>query len=41
MKAIQDSDYEVIVLDENNSTVLPDADSHSSGPPSIKASLLQ
>lgn len=32
---IQDGDYEVIVVDENNSSVLAD-DSHSSGPPSIK-----
>lgn len=31
----QDGDYEVIVVDENNSSVLAD-DSHSSGPPSIK-----
>lgn len=31
----QDGDYEVIVVDENNSPVLAD-DSHSSGPPSIK-----
>lgn len=30
-----DGDYEVIVVDENNSSVLAD-DSHSSGPPSIK-----
>lgn len=34
---IQDGDYEVIVVDENNSSVLAD-DSHSSGPPSIKVS---
>ncbi|XP_055302307.1 neurobeachin isoform X10 [Sitodiplosis mosellana] len=33
---IQDGDYEVIVVDENNSSVLAD-DSHSSGPPSIKS----
>lgn len=32
---VQDGDYEVIVVDENNSSVLAD-DSHSSGPPSIK-----
>lgn len=32
---IHDGDYEVIVVDENNSSVLAD-DSHSSGPPSIK-----
>lgn len=32
------SDYEVIVVDENNSSVLADNDSHSSGPPSIKVS---
>lgn len=34
----QDGDYEVIVVDENNSSVLAD-DSHSSGPPSIKVYL--
>lgn len=38
-RAIQDGDYEVIVVDENNSSVLADQDSHSSGPPSIKVSL--
>ena len=32
------NDYEVIVVDENNSSVLADNDSHSSGPPSIKVS---
>lgn len=37
-RAIQDGDYEVIVVDENNSSVLADQDSHSSGPPSIKVS---
>lgn len=31
----RDGDYEVIVVDENNSSALAD-DSHSSGPPSIK-----
>lgn len=31
----QDGDYEVIVVDENNSSAMAD-DSHSSGPPSIK-----
>lgn len=37
--ALQDgNDYEVIVVDENNSSVLADNDSHSSGPPSIKVS---
>ncbi|KAJ6638678.1 Neurobeachin, partial [Pseudolycoriella hygida] len=36
-RAIQDGDYEVIVVDENNSSVLADQDSHSSGPPSIKS----
>ncbi|KAJ6638745.1 Protein distal antenna [Pseudolycoriella hygida] len=35
-RAIQDGDYEVIVVDENNSSVLADHDSHSSGPPSMK-----
>lgn len=34
-----DGDYEVIVVDENNSSVLAD-DSHSSGPPSIKVRYL-
>lgn len=33
---MQDGDYEVIVVDENNSSVLADNESHSSGPPSIK-----
>lgn len=37
-RTIQDGDYEVIVVDENNSSVLADQDSHSSGPPSIKVS---
>lgn len=32
------NDYDVIVVDENNSSVLADNDSHSSGPPSIKVS---
>ncbi len=36
---MQDGDYEVIVVDENNSSVLADQDSHSSGPPSIKVSV--
>uniref|UniRef100_A0A6P4F7P5 Neurobeachin isoform X10 n=1 Tax=Drosophila rhopaloa TaxID=1041015 RepID=A0A6P4F7P5_DRORH len=36
-RQIQDSDYEIIVVDENNPSVLADNDSHSSGPPSIKA----
>ncbi|XP_059616700.1 neurobeachin isoform X3 [Phlebotomus argentipes] len=36
-RTIQDEDYEVIVVDENNSSVLADNESHSSGPPSIKA----
>ncbi|XP_037030161.1 neurobeachin isoform X5 [Bradysia coprophila] len=35
-RAMHDGDYEVIVVDENNSSVLADQDSHSSGPPSIK-----
>lgn len=34
-RTVHDGDYEVIVVDENNSSVLAD-DSHSSGPPSIK-----
>ncbi|XP_071453109.1 neurobeachin isoform X4 [Hetaerina americana] len=33
-----DGEYEVIVVDENNSSVLADNDAHSSGPPSIKGS---
>lgn len=34
---MQDGDYEVIVVDENNSSVLAENESHSSsGPPSIK-----
>lgn len=37
-RTIQDEDYEVIVVDENNSSVLADNESHSSGPPSIKVS---
>lgn len=37
-RQIQDSDYEIIVVDENNPSVLADNDSHSSGPPSIKVS---
>ncbi|XP_055712581.1 neurobeachin isoform X4 [Phlebotomus papatasi] len=36
-RTIQDEDYEVIVVDENNSSVLADNESHSSGPPSIKS----
>lgn len=35
-RTIQDGDYEVIVVDENNSSVLAENESHSSGPPSIK-----
>ncbi|XP_047003519.1 neurobeachin [Schistocerca americana] len=31
-----DGEYEVIVVDENNSSVLADHDTHSSGPPSLK-----
>ncbi|KAM7346343.1 A kinase anchor protein rugose isoform 12-T19 [Cochliomyia hominivorax] len=38
---LQDGDYEIIVVDENNSSVLADNDSHSSGPPSIKNPKLQ
>lgn len=33
---MQDGDYEIIVVDENNPSVLADNESHSSGPPSIK-----
>ncbi|KAG5684962.1 hypothetical protein PVAND_014167 [Polypedilum vanderplanki] len=37
-RTIQDGDYEVIVVDENNSSVLAENESHSSsGPPSIKS----
>nr|CAD7455504.1 unnamed protein product [Timema tahoe] len=32
----EDGEYEVIVVDENNSSVLADHDIHSSGPPSLK-----
>uniref|UniRef100_A0A182SCP0 Uncharacterized protein n=1 Tax=Anopheles maculatus TaxID=74869 RepID=A0A182SCP0_9DIPT len=35
-QSMQDGDYEVIVVDENNSSVIADNDSHSSGPLSIK-----
>lgn len=35
-RTIQDGDYEVIVVDENNSSGLAENESHSSGPPSIK-----
>ncbi|XP_069686520.1 neurobeachin isoform X3 [Periplaneta americana] len=34
----EDGEYEVIVVDENNSSVLADHDTHSSGPPSLKGS---
>lgn len=37
-RTLQDGDYEIIVVDENNPSVLADNDSHSSGPPSIKVS---
>ncbi|XP_055586011.1 neurobeachin isoform X11 [Uranotaenia lowii] len=37
-RSLQDGDYEVIVVDENNSSVIADNESHSSGPLSIKAS---
>ncbi|XP_055524879.1 neurobeachin isoform X3 [Wyeomyia smithii] len=37
-RSLQDGDYEVIVVDENNSSVIADNDSHSSGPLSIKGS---
>ncbi|XP_058444149.1 neurobeachin isoform X16 [Malaya genurostris] len=36
-RSLQDGDYEVIVVDENNSSVIADNDSHSSGPLSIKS----
>ncbi|XP_035904627.1 neurobeachin isoform X19 [Anopheles stephensi] len=36
-QSMQDGDYEVIVVDENNSSVIADNDSHSSGPLSIKS----
>ncbi|XP_039429666.1 neurobeachin isoform X12 [Culex pipiens pallens] len=36
-RSLQDGDYEVIVVDENNSSVIADNESHSSGPLSIKA----
>ncbi|XP_046801790.1 neurobeachin isoform X2 [Lucilia cuprina] len=36
-RTIHDGDYEIIVVDENNPSVLADNDSHSSGPPSIKS----
>jgi hypothetical protein len=32
----EDGEYEVIVVDENNSSILADPDIHSSGPPSLK-----
>ncbi|XP_055840735.1 neurobeachin isoform X8 [Episyrphus balteatus] len=38
-RTIQDGDYEIIVVDENNPSVLADNDSHSSGPPSIKSNV--
>lgn len=40
-RTIQDGDYEIIVVDENNPSVLADNDSHSSGPPSIKVSFMK
>ncbi|XP_063239810.1 neurobeachin isoform X3 [Bacillus rossius redtenbacheri] len=33
-----ETEYEVMVVDENNSSVLADPDTHSSGPPSLKGS---
>ncbi|XP_058126890.1 neurobeachin [Anopheles coustani] len=36
-QSMQEGDYEVIVVDENNSSVIADNDSHSSGPLSIKS----
>ncbi|XP_055616810.1 neurobeachin isoform X5 [Toxorhynchites rutilus septentrionalis] len=38
-RSLQDGDYEVIVVDENNSSVIADNDSHSSGPLSIKTTV--
>lgn len=35
-----DGEYEVIIVDENNSSILADHDVTSSGPPSTKVSLL-
>jgi hypothetical protein len=32
----EDGEYEVIIVDENNSSILADPDTHSSGPPSLK-----
>ena len=32
----EDGEYEVIVVEENNSSVLADPDAHSSGPPPLK-----
>ena len=32
----EDGEYEVIVVDENNLSILADSDAHSSGPPSLK-----
>lgn len=40
-RTIQDGDYEVIVVDEHNSSVLAENESHSSGPPSIKVNTLR
>jgi hypothetical protein len=34
----EDGEYEVIIVDENNSSILADPDTHSSGPPSLKGS---
>lgn len=34
-----DGEYEVIIVDENNSSILADHDVTSSGPPSTKVSL--
>ena len=36
-----DGEYEVIIVDENNSSILADHDVQSSGPPSTKVSLLK
>lgn len=36
-----DGEYEVIIVDENNSSILADHDVTSSGPPSTKVNLIQ
>jgi hypothetical protein len=32
----EDGEYEVIIVDENNSSILADPETHSSGQPSLK-----